>query len=204
MIASRSDGRFGCAQDMWPSLLDPSLPSPRRIVPLSSAHGPPGWGEMSKTGPCIQPGVLAPIVGRNKTMGPRCTQGAIIVDDFKLYYGPYTHRDWSCEYCWWQAPRYPSTTFPVWSYDNSKPFNCPPTGCLFNLTADIEERHDLSAALPEKLAELTREFEAMQKTVWWSPGGAEKSKALCEAVAAHGNFAAPYNQSGDMPRGPAV
>ena len=56
----------------------------------------------------------------------------------------------------------------------------------------------------EKLAELTREFEAMQKTVWWSPGGAEKSKALCEAVAAHGNFAAPYNQSGDMPREPAV
>jgi hypothetical protein len=43
--------------DMWPMLSDNNVSSPRTEIPLSSSHGPPGWGDgMSATGPCIVPG----------------------------------------------------------------------------------------------------------------------------------------------------
>jgi hypothetical protein len=192
--------------DIWSSIANKSTPSPRRTIPLSSAHGPPGWGQMSETGPCIQPGVLTPSEFHGKSA--RCSQGAIIVDNYKLYFGPYgtDGADWGCEYCWWTPKRFAVTSSNRFNTSAVTPFNCPVGGCLWDIIADPQERNELSARFPEKVKALTAEFAAVQKTVWWSPGGAmlqPKSKEwqseLCAVVKRQGNFVGPYNSSGDMP-----
>ena len=42
--------------NMW-NMLTTNASSPRTEIPLSSSHGPAGWGfGMNSTGPCIVPG----------------------------------------------------------------------------------------------------------------------------------------------------
>ena len=116
--------------DQWSALIS-NTSSPRTVIPLSSAHGPldAGWGRLSKTGPCIVPGVTgSKMPGHAGIVNPRCSQGAIIVGDWKLYYGPSTNltANLPCAFCWWSGPRSPNTT----TDPSDAPFQCPPKGCL--------------------------------------------------------------------------
>jgi arylsulfatase I/J len=175
--------------NIWPALTS-NITSPRVVVPLSSAHGPPGWGPMSETGPCIEPGIF-------NNSNARCSQGAMIVGDWKLYYGPYRQTNWTCNFCWWTPARFPSQTTPA---ATSEPFTCDKGGCLFDLANDPQERADVAVGNPAKLAELQAAFASVQATVWWSRGGAEVLQPeLCAAVLAHGNHVAPFNVSGACP-----
>ena len=79
-------------------MLTTNASSPRTEIPLSSSRGPPQWGQqgLNATGPCRVPG---------RTFD-RCSQGALIVGEWKLYYGPGgTAANESCDFCWWSGPQ---------------------------------------------------------------------------------------------------
>lgn len=70
-------------------------------------------------------------------------------------------------------------------------FRCPPQGCLFNVVADITERHEVSAAHPELVLELTREMDTLARTIWSTTH--EDSPTCREtAISRYGGFYGPW------------
>lgn len=75
--------------------------------------------------------------------------------------------------------------------------------CLFNLTADESERHDLSAAEPAVLEGMLARFEELT-TSYHPPKSnpAADDAGCCAGAAARGNFLGPWNVSGGAPAPP--
>ena len=90
-------------------------------------------------------------------------------------------------------------TGPVWPTDKSHtPLEadpgCPPGGCLFNLTADETEHHELSAQLPEEKSRLTSRLQELLKGKFqskWTDPKYEDCVTLADYVEAHHGFAGP-------------
>ena len=77
------------------------------------------------------------------------------------------------------------------------------TPCLFHIPSDPEERQDLAASNPAKVAELLAEMEKVHaahrrasyfKMLHWP---AKNQSAYCAAAAAHSGFLVPWLRRGD-------
>ena len=65
-------------------------------------------------------------------------------------------------------------------------------GCLFNITADPEERTNLAAALPDAWAAMLKRVDAAQAEVY-SPRRGKKDKRACEAATGrYGGWWGPF------------
>ena len=63
-------------------------------------------------------------------------------------------------------------------------------GCLFDVLADPEERHDLALQMPTKALELRRKMEAAER-LWFNPDRGEPDPRACE-VARKTGFWQPF------------
>lgn len=114
--------------------------------------------------------------------------GALIVGDWKLIAGP-NGGSWS-------------------NYTNGthcsafSPVYCD-TACLYNVTADPGEHHDLAEAKPEILAMMIKRFDSHQSTYHpptFNP--APEDAETCAAAKAAGNFLVPWHSPAPVPPPP--
>ena len=110
--------------------------------------------------------------------------GAIISGDMKLILG--TQR-----LGFWQGPIYPNASGAA----QGTPVQCG-KGCLFNVTADISEYHDLAAERPDEVARLTALFQARIATTYMPPQTAKVAAACTEKVTDLQGYMGPYYQFG--------
>jgi len=96
----------------------------------------------------------------------------------------------------WAGPQYPNTTSPGhWVYDAVRA--CSPA-CLYNVTADPEERVDLAAdpAQQELLTQLLKRKEELSATIWegaTKPGSPDPA-CRTNAKAMWGGFLGPWQE----------
>lgn len=92
---------------------------------------------------------------------------------------------------YWTGPTWPTDAAHVPVEDDP---GCPPLGCLFNLSADETEHHDLSADMPHVHARLAARLATLVRgkfqTRWTDPRYA-RCVTLAEYVDAHRGFAGP-------------
>lgn len=79
---------------------------------------------------------------------------ALIVGDMKLV-------RFSQQYCFWTAPLYPNAST---THAHEEACDCGAAGCLFNITADPTEHHDLAQELPDVAQQLRARAEALDFT----------------------------------------
>ena len=88
----------------------------------------------------------------------------------------------------WQGPVYPNAS----GSSKGGTFDCRSRGCLFNVTADPTEHHDLAATQPEQVARLAALYHDLNATMY-NPNQTRKDAAACSATAAElGDFNGPY------------
>ncbi|EGD76972.1 hypothetical protein PTSG_07315 [Salpingoeca rosetta] len=110
------------------------------------------------------------------------------------------HKEWKLltkeqHYANWGGPQYPNASTAHDSIANYK-INCT-GGCLFNLTADMEERHDVAAAFPSVLDFLMDLKNNLTKTIF--PRHPGRADPACAAAAEHryGGFYGPWLELDD-------
>ena len=90
----------------------------------------------------------------------------------------------------WGGPAYPNAstaTDPISEHS----FNCPPTGCLFNVATDPQERNECSAQNPRVTTAMKAELQKQAATIW---SVSHKNDPACK-IAAHklwGGFYGPW------------
>jgi hypothetical protein len=106
--------------------------------------------------------------------------GGIVSGDLKLIFGVQ-------KFAFWQSPIYPNASGPI----KGEPFDCG-RGCLFNVTADPSERHDLALVHPDQLRRLIALFHTLNTTMY-NPPQTKKDAAACSDQAAElSGFNGPY------------
>ena len=112
-----------------------------------------------------------------------CFCSALIVGDLKLIVG---HNHFYIR---------PNQTFPtedyafVWDAAHELRF---PTGCLFNLTADEAERHDLAASRPDLLAAMQARLDVELEKQYERPTGEVRKLAYVLGLEKRGGFVGPF------------
>ena len=72
-------------------------------------------------------------------------------------------------------------------------YQCPATGCLYNVVTDMREEHEISAQFPGVVATMQAEFTKWKATMWST---SHKNDPACK-VAAHarwGGFYGPWKE----------
>eukprot|EP00947_MAST-08B_sp_MAST-8B-sp1_P001451 g1451.t1 len=92
----------------------------------------------------------------------------------------------------WTGPLFPNSTSKASDWDASVDCSAPGGGCLFNLTADPEERHDLSERFPGVVANLSARIAEINATVFSPHRGAPDEAACGVALSQNGGFWGPF------------
>ena len=71
------------------------------------------------------------------------------------------------------------------------PFDCG-SGCLFNVTADPSEHHDLATARPDDVARLTERFHTLNATAYRPQQTRQVPAACSDKVTELKGFLGPY------------
>lgn len=108
--------------------------------------------------------------------------GAIRVGDWKLLVGPQSYATWFGEFS-------PNMTGPS---NASSTQACQTGPCLFNIKNDTTEHHDLSAEMPEKVAEILLIFSGYDNAFKAGPNMGGDHNGYCTAVAGHHGFMSPW------------
>ena len=117
---------------------------------------------------------------RSEVVLDSTASGGIISGDMKLVLGVQ-------RFSFWQAAVYPNRTGPA----DSPPLNCG-QGCLFNVTADPSEYHDLAAARPADVARLRARFDARTATAYHPPHHPQDAAACSANAAKLDGYLGPY------------
>jgi hypothetical protein len=92
----------------------------------------------------------------------------------------------------WGGPLYPNASTALPGRDvYSRTLFCKP-GCLFNVSHDPEERHDLAAAQPALLQDMLAELAKLAKTVWNRPRTRADPACLLAARDLYSGFLGPW------------
>ena len=115
-----------------------------------------------------------------------CSGSALIVGDLKLITG---HQHFYVT---------PNQTFPTEDYayvwDEAHMLRCGDTGCLFNLTADSAERHDMAASEPQLLATMQARLATELAKRYERPTGEVDKLAMIRALQKSNGFICPFAQ----------
>eukprot|EP01062_Namystynia_karyoxenos_P052672 TRINITY_DN422_c0_g2_i3.p1 TRINITY_DN422_c0_g2~~TRINITY_DN422_c0_g2_i3.p1 ORF type:complete len:569 (+),score=189.30 TRINITY_DN422_c0_g2_i3:107-1708(+) len=92
----------------------------------------------------------------------------------------------------WGGPRYPNASTmddPISNYT----LQCPDSGCLFDLEADVTEHNEVSAQHPDVVAEMKQLLEQEAKTIWHV---SHKKDPDCDALCRmrYGNYYGPFRE----------
>ena len=166
--------------DWWPTFA---------VLAGASPHDPPAQGVTGVPGvdgydmwPYITGAVASS--PRSEVVLDSTPSGGIISGDMKLILG--TQR-----FGFWQGPIYPNSSGPALG----TPVLCG-KGCLFNVTADMSEYHDLATERPDEVARLTALFQARIATKYVPPQTAKVAVACSEKVTELRGYLGPYIQFG--------
>jgi hypothetical protein len=136
-------------------------------------------------------GALGNAGGGSDRYLPTTIEGLISVENstmWKLLFG-YTVSE-----AIWTGPKFPNSSTKTSDWDTS--VNCS-MGCLFNLTNDPEERHDVASVFPQKVVEMSSRIATLNRTVF-SPNRGKRDPRACEiALRENHGFWGPFeNGSG--------
>ena len=92
----------------------------------------------------------------------------------------------------WGGPHYPNASTAADPID-AHAFACPAQGCLYDVVADVEERHEVSAQHPDVVARLRAELDAEARTIW-STAHEDDPQCRETAVARYGGFLGPWKE----------
>eukprot|EP00756_Hemistasia_phaeocysticola_P004781 Hpha_TRINITY_DN13003_c0_g1::TRINITY_DN13003_c0_g1_i1::g.69194::m.69194 len=92
----------------------------------------------------------------------------------------------------WGGPQYPNASTQTDPIDRHN-LKCPSTGCLFDLSADITERDEVSAEHPDVVTEMAAELKRQATTIWSQPHGNDP-KCVEVANSVYGGFYGPFQE----------
>ena len=97
----------------------------------------------------------------------------------------------------------PNKTFPTEDYpfvwDDAHTLKCGTTGCLFNLTADSGEQHDLAASRPDLLATMMAHMEAEKAKQYERPTGKVSKLKMIAALVKNKGCMGPFADDEPIP-----
>ncbi len=130
--------------------------------------------------------------GGTAGVGDICLSAALRQRQWKLVLGPEHQNGW---YGWFS----PNVTDPVTRTSPSiTSIDCYPDPCLFDLSADSGEHHDVAPAHPDVVAAMMRRLEDIAEDEYHPPieNPPVDLQGYCAAVAANGNFVGPWMRVG--------
>ncbi len=168
--------------DWYPTLSALAGAAPHDLPPA------PGGNASNMTVPPVDGVDLWPYLTGAAPQSPRTEimissedNGAIIAGDMKLILGLQT-------YGFWQGPVYPNATT---DHASETEFDCG-AGCLFNISEDPSEYHDLAAARPAELQAMQALWRQRNATAF-RPERVPLDPAKCAAARdARGGYLGPY------------
>ena len=102
---------------------------------------------------------------------------------WKLLYG-YTVQE-----AIWTGPQFPNSSSNPSDWETA--VDCT-LGCLFNLSQDPEERHDLATKRPDKVQQMVARILELNQTVFSPRRGSRDPKACDVALNQYGGFWGPF------------
>ena len=125
-----------------------------------------------------------PLISGENATSPRTEfplNPGMISGDYKILVGDIQQNGYT-------GPQYPNNTAPEGIFASEE---CGYFGCLYNIKADPEERHNLADSMPEKLHEMRARMEQWDDTLFLPNRGLPDDGA-CKQVVANGNFYGPW------------